>query len=316
MQVDRVQFFPIDNMHQVCLGVMKRILMGLMHGGKKVRLSRTKHCEISARLEVFQQCITKDFNHKPGPLSDLAHWKATEYWTSALYAGSYALQGIVEDDFLHHFRCFSVAISILVSQTLSADQFANKLLIYFVNRAVELYGSELILYNVHSLVHLSVQVEQFGPLDNSSAFIFENFLQTLKRLVRSTRNPVLQVANQLKEKNQFSISNCYESIALTNSLGSFSTNQPNNSCILEDGRCCRIVSVANDAVTCMVFKHTETLYTSPCESRVIGVYLTRLPQGILIRLPRNLIANKAMRLTQFLQSEMLFIRLLHTMWLL
>ena len=43
---------------------------------------------------------------------------------------------------------------------------AHELLLYFVNRSREIYGPEFLVYNIHSLVHLSLEVEQFGALDN------------------------------------------------------------------------------------------------------------------------------------------------------
>ena len=106
------------------------------------------------------------------------------------------------------FMCLNVSLCILVSSTLSADQslrkFAHELLIYFVKKSSEVFGPEFLVYNIHSLMHLSHEVENFGPLDNSSAFIFENFLQKVKLLVRSPKNPVVQLSNRLEEINTFS----------------------------------------------------------------------------------------------------------------
>jgi len=60
-----------------------------------------------------------------------------------LYAGYFVLQGIISDEILKHFKCLSVGMAILVSDTLSADagyrQFAHDLLVYFVQKSVELY---------------------------------------------------------------------------------------------------------------------------------------------------------------------------------
>jgi len=59
-------------------------------------------------------------------------------------------------------------------------QFSNDLLLYFVNQARELYCTQCLVYNVHSLMYLSTEVDHFGALDNSGAFVFENFMQVLK----------------------------------------------------------------------------------------------------------------------------------------
>jgi len=63
-----------------------------------------------------------------------------------------------------------------------------------------MYGENFLVYNVHSLLHLGDDVRFFqAPLDEFSAFTFENYLQTLKRLVRSTSNPIVQVVKRVHE---------------------------------------------------------------------------------------------------------------------
>jgi hypothetical protein len=49
------------------------------------------------------------------------------------------------------------------------------------------------------LIHLPRKVELFGELNNSSAFEFENYMQTLKKYAGLTRDPVLQVSCRLEE---------------------------------------------------------------------------------------------------------------------
>jgi len=111
--------------------------------------------------------------------------------------------------------------------------------------------------------------------------------ESVKRSVRSTRNPVLQV-------DQYPITS------------------PNNVCVLDNGRCCQVVGVDKEAVTCTVFADTEAVYTAPCDSRILGVFRTHLSLGILKRLPFSTKARKAMACIDFVRSEIIFIQLLHT----
>ena len=53
----------------------------------------------------------------------------------------------------------------------------------FIHNALALYGQEMLVYNVHALVHLADDVQRFGPLDEFSAFPFENSLGHLKKLI-------------------------------------------------------------------------------------------------------------------------------------
>jgi hypothetical protein len=162
--------------------------------------------------------------------------------------------------------CFSAAISILISEQLSTDpekrKYAHNLLLHFISSAAELYGEHFMVYNVHSLSHLSAEIDMFGSLNNTSAFVFENYLQTLKKYVRSGNNPVLQVVHRLKEQAEFPLGTC-QVTKMSRTLRNYSCKQPDNNCILDDGRCCQILSMMQETATCMVFKDTEPLYTNP-----------------------------------------------------
>ena len=63
-----------------------------------------------------------------------------------------------------------------------------------------------IVYNVHGLVHLPVDVQQFSCLDRISAFPYENHLQKIKRLVRKPDGPFTQSIRRLLEQTSFGAS--------------------------------------------------------------------------------------------------------------
>ena len=44
----------------------------------------------------------------------------------------------------------------------------------FVRHFSELYGTNMVGYNIHNLIHLADDVARHGPLDGISAFPFEN----------------------------------------------------------------------------------------------------------------------------------------------
>ena len=198
LPVNMIDFFPIDYMHQTCLGVTKRLLVCLT-SSKKVKLSASNKLAVNVRLETFKQVITSDFSRKPRPINEMTHWKATEFRTFLLYSGYFVLYKIVKAEILDHFLCLSVALRILVSERLAADNnlrsFAHELLVYFVSKSVEIYGNEFLVYNVHCLTHLKKEVDLYGSLNSCSAFPFENFLQLLKKMARSGNCPVIQVYN-------------------------------------------------------------------------------------------------------------------------
>lgn len=62
------------------------------------------------------------------------------------------------------------------------------------------YGDKNVTHDVHSLLQLANDVTQFGHLNNYSAFKFQNYMLTLKKMVKKGSHPVQQILNRLKEK--------------------------------------------------------------------------------------------------------------------
>ena len=57
------------------------------------------------------------------------------------------------------------------------------------------------VYNVHGLLHLHEDVDHFNcSLNDISCFPFENYLGSVKKMVRSAHNPVSQVVTHLKTR--------------------------------------------------------------------------------------------------------------------
>ncbi|CAB4028785.1 Hypothetical predicted protein [Paramuricea clavata] len=174
LPVDVVKKFPIDYMHQLCLGVMRKLILAWMRGKRDVRMSAGHVEAVSKKLVELKPFVPTVFARKPRGLAESDRWKATE---------------------------FSVASSILVSPALaqSHKDYAKQLMEYFVEQGKLLYGDEFLVYNVHSMIHLADVVGEFGSLDACSSFPFENYMQKLKRLVRSGRNPIAQIAKRMSE---------------------------------------------------------------------------------------------------------------------
>lgn len=154
------------------------------------------------------------------------------------------------------------------------------------------------------------EVELSGQLDKSSAFIFENYMQHLKQMVRSARNPLVQVARRLKEDAAFgSLHTPMKSVGVA--LHSFCCRSPSNYCVLEDGRCRQVVSIDSTHATCIVFANAEPVYMKPCDSHLLGIFKVRLKSGKMKILPLDAAAHKAMCHTNYIDGCLIFISLLH-----
>jgi len=203
LPIGMVSDFPLDYMHLVCLGVVRRLLLIWLKGPLQTRLPASKVDQISARLISFVSYFPRDFSRKPRSLNDVLRWKATEFRTFLLYTGPIALEGILPRDLYENFLQLSVAISILCSPVLSMQlcDYTKELLKTCVENMKVLYGEYMIVYNVHSLVHLPDDVRKLGHLDSFSAFPFENALKGYKTLIRKPNFPLQQLANRLVEKS-------------------------------------------------------------------------------------------------------------------
>jgi len=54
----------------------------------------------------------------------------------------------------------------------------------FVKHFSVLYGRNMLVYNIHNLVHLADDALKHGQLEGISSFPFENFVRSLLRNVR------------------------------------------------------------------------------------------------------------------------------------
>lgn len=129
------------------------------------------------------------------------YWKAIEFRTFLLYIGPLALR-YIEKRYYNHFMLLHSAIRILASPIVchSHNSTAKTLLITFVNQYKELYGYEYISHNVHNLIHLPDDVKNLGYLDEFSAFMYENYMHTLKITLKVSRIPLQQIVKQILEQ--------------------------------------------------------------------------------------------------------------------
>jgi len=178
LNIGLVSLFPIDYMHNVCLGVTRKLLKCWISGNYKVRLSSYSLKRLSEKMISLKNNVPREINRKPRSLDELAHFKATEFRTFLLYLGPAVLKGIVDHSIYEHFTLLHSAIVILCSENYIATlgcQVPSMLLKTFVQHSEYLYNSEFLIYNVHYLIHLSEDVLRYGKLDSFAAFPFENF---------------------------------------------------------------------------------------------------------------------------------------------
>ena len=220
--------------------------------------------------------IPSDFARRPRSLLELDRWKATECRQFLLYTGPVALKSVLPPQLYKHFLCLSISMNILLTENTEKRMhylnYAASLLQDFVEDCERLYGDDFVVYNVHSLLHLIDDARYFDTcLDYVSAFPYENFLQTLKRLIRSAANPIVQVAKRLEE---------YESVTskpftLCEKSNCFKVSCKSRDCTvyLKNGKFADIVEVRKDHLICRVYKRKslQQFFSDPCSSNIFDI---------------------------------------------
>ena len=314
LPIDMVTKFPIDYMHQACLGVMRRLLLIWLRGKKGVKMSSQQSHQISSRLTDLRNSIPSSFARKPRSLVELDRWKATEFRQFLLYTGKIVLNGILRQDLYDHFMTLSTACSILVSSKLVEEHFAyaQKLLEYFVECGRNLYGPEFLVYNVHSMVHIALDAKEYGCLDKCSAFPFENYLHKLKRMVRSGKNPLVQIVKRLKELD-------IDEENISSKVIKISEKKPDNAYILSTVSCCEVVAITNKIhdeennreLLCRVYERTEPLFREPCDSRIVGIYSAYTRHTHMQIIPENKLERRAIMIGMDQGTRAVFLAILH-----
>lgn len=204
LPIDLIKCFPIDYMHNICLGIMRKLLNTWLKGPLHVRLSQCSVNIISDRLINLKIYMPSEFNRKPRSLDELANWKATEFRLFLLYVGPFVLRNILDTAVYENFLLIHFFVSILLSDIHIKNfgiPFVQNMINIFIKHCKNLYGLEFLVYNVHIVSHICDDVNVFGPLDKFSAFAFESYLGQLKKLVKSPKNILQQIHRRLAEIN-------------------------------------------------------------------------------------------------------------------
>ena len=79
------------------------------------------------------------------------------------------------------------------------------------------------------------------------------------------------------------------------------TNKPDNVFLLEDSSCCEVVALTNQKdddgnqkIMCRVYSKTESDFTEPCDSRLIGAYRVNASISCMKLLTKRDLQTKAM----------------------
>ena len=301
--LDMIFSFPLDGMHLIYLGVVKRILdilngdpnMGYkrkINGDSRKKLAynfcyldREERNKFNQLILHLRHYLPKEFNRKGDTLDKLSNWKATEYRLFLLYTGPVILKEVLSEEFYNHFLYLHGAITILASPNifrLSEDKknkwidFANQCLKYYVQKFGDLFGEHHLVYNVHSLIHLAEDCKIHGDIESFSAFVFESYLGFLKSQLGGKRRELSELRNKIHILHSFSEPKPKKCSAFKVE-GIIPGSKKDCYCRIKKGVVIKINSVNGDNVFGQQFvisnvNNEANFYEKPFKSSVFGIY--------------------------------------------
>ena len=195
LPVDMVSAFTIDHMHLLYLGVTRKVLHFLVARKASCQsLKPAQRTELSNWLISVKNYIPSDFARKPRGINELDRWKATEFRLFLLYLVPSLWLLFDKSAVWKHLMLLSFVMRGVYRKELTR-QTVSDLTHRFVIDFARLYGREYVSYNVHMINHLSEDLDG----EHRDAFMFENHLQSVKRVLRSPKQPLRQLENRLHE---------------------------------------------------------------------------------------------------------------------
>ena len=289
LKIDMVDQFPIDYMHCVCLGVVRKILRLIVKRQNTFKLSSDDLIQLTTALIKLRWCIPPEFVRKPRTILEYKDWKATEGRQFLLYTGILLMKVFSTDEVYVHFLSLSIAIRILCDPDLciTLNDYAHGLLNYFVGKFGYFYEDKNLTYNVHNLLHLASDVKRFGRLDAFSAFPFENEMQNIKNNIHPNDTCIQQLFNRIVEESKLlPLPSEYDAEKTVNSKSNnlqcvyvnevkVDTEFTNNTLLLNDNSIVKVLKIQkchNETyLTCQKYNSCESLFLKPCDSKYIGI---------------------------------------------
>lgn len=198
-----VSQFPLDPMHLVYAGAVKRILEFWIEVPGPWKLHADVVNVISSVFEFLRPYCPLDFNRKPCSLLFWKKLKSTQLRRILLYDGIVAFKDIANDNIYQHFLLLHCSIYILSSRSLfpAHSDLARQFLRLFIPHSIRIYGSKFVVYNIHGLLHLVDECDRGFILEELSAFKFENKLKSIKETLKSGLHQLQQLDRRDQEKS-------------------------------------------------------------------------------------------------------------------
>lgn len=197
---DLILKFPPEPMHLIDLGVIPKLFTRLIELGI---FDVSKADALVLKLNKF---IPDEFPRKLRCFDDVKKFKAAQGRMLGLYLAPFFFLECVDDiRYFKHFMLFYVAYRILMGEngTVTEEnlEIADMLIKKFVLEFPLLYGADRVSFNIHCLLHIVDFVRVYGPLEDFSAYKYENYYQLLRKWLRKGSHYFEQIFTRWTQTN-------------------------------------------------------------------------------------------------------------------
>lgn len=135
----------------------------------------------------------------PHSLENFESMKASEFLHWTLFYSAPVLKPYLPEKFFQHWLLYIKSMSILTQDVITNDDIkaAELLLDLFVMQAPKLYNDRIQTYNLHQLLHYTLMVRRWGPLPDTSTFLFEHLNGVYSRLIHGKKDAGQEFINNL-----------------------------------------------------------------------------------------------------------------------
>lgn len=189
--------FVVDYMHAVCSGFVKSTMMIWLHSERcKLFPLRRNRSKVSAQLLAMQP--PWEMSRLPRGLSEVKHWKSSEWRAWLLFYSPVILKGNLPSKFYRNWMKLVDIMHYLLGPSISIEKLrvVKKRMLSFVSEYQKLYGKQFMSYNAHLLLHLVDTVQAWGPLWGYSLYPFESVNGILTKTVCGTRYAEVQIVQK------------------------------------------------------------------------------------------------------------------------
>lgn len=202
LRFDYIKNTPVEIMHSVFLGLVRRFLLITMIEGLKPEQT----AEVERRIKMIKP--PSNIKRMPRSLKEFKRFKSAELENWFFYFGQFLLKGVISEEMYTFFMFLSSAVFKLYSRNTNLDEVAEAgdEILHFM----KVYGEgemsdgymqpvpDWFTYNLHCMLHLYEDRDRLGPLSKMNAYFYESQLQNFKKIFKSKNRRLATLVKNVK----------------------------------------------------------------------------------------------------------------------